>query len=76
MFYGGLVGNKIALKMGSISINNSINQSLSLQEVRDYVNVCYPFTAEARLAFQRHLLINLDLFNPMIMMILSCLHYL
>ena len=45
--------------MGRVSINNS----LSLQVVRDYVNICY-FTFVAGVASQLHLSINLDLSNP------------
>ena len=47
--------------MGTVSINHSINQSLV---VCDYVNIHWYFTAEAWVASQRHLSINLDLSNP------------
>ena len=55
--------------MGRVSINHSINLSLSLQLVRDYVTRCWHFTAEARVASQRHLSNNLDLSNPILTVI-------
>ena len=42
----------------------SINQSLSLQVVHDYVNKWQYATFKARLASKRHLWINVDLSNP------------
>ena len=50
--------------MGKVSISYSIKQSSSLQVVRDYINTSWHFTSKVRVALQRHMSINLDLFNP------------
>ena len=50
--------------MGRSSINRSLNLSQSLQTVHDNVNKRRYATSETQLAFQCHLVIYVDLFNP------------
>ena len=55
--------------MGGVSIDKLINQSLSLQVMDDYVNWRWFFTSVAQVALQRHLLINSDLSDPIVLIV-------